>query len=222
VLIIVLGAMAIVARAPFGLLGVVGLAIKWPVVFLVVAAAWSIAARRVLSRRTGPEEEASFLRALAAELASGTSLRKALPEAASRAPELDLKSAVRRAAVGLPAEKIGEALGSALRVNGRTTAAAFRLADVTGGRINPMMLTLAGRADEVGRLARERHALTAQVRASAWLVGGAPVGLLVVMGLLGVGPDLSGLGGIGRALMLSGLGMIGLGAAIVWWMVRRS
>ena len=81
-----------------------------------------------------------------------------------------------------PPSKWGRRCRAALPVNGRLAAAAFRLAAVTGGRVAALFHTLAARAAEVGRLNRERRALTAQARASAWVVGGVPLALLAAAG----------------------------------------
>jgi len=66
-------------------------------------------------------------------------------------------------------------------VNGRLAAAAFRLASSTGGKVAGLFHSLAARAADVGRLERERRALTAQARASAWVVGSLPVAVLVML-----------------------------------------
>lgn len=220
-MIVALGALALVSRVPVGVLAVVATAALQPVVFLLVVGLWSVAANLVMRNRAGPAEEAAFLRALAAELASGASLRRGLVEATSRSTGLQLGPALRLAVSGAGAARIGSALRSALPVNGAAAASAFRLADAAGGKLIPTVLALADRADEMSRLHRERMALTAQARASAWLVGGAPIALLLVMTLAGAGPDMSGLGGAGRVLITVGVGLIALGSIVVWWMVRR-
>jgi Flp pilus assembly protein TadB len=83
------------------------------------------------------------------------------------------------------------------------------------------MTTLAARADDIGTLARERRALTAQARLSAWIVGGAPLGLLAILAVTG---RLGGLLGdpVGRFVLGVGLALEFAGAATVVLMVRRS
>jgi Flp pilus assembly protein TadB len=217
-----LGALALAAGVPVGLLVVVTVALVEPVLFLALAALWSVVATRVLRSRVGPMEEAVFLRALAGELAGGASLRSGLIEAASRSPELKLDRAVRLSRVGASAVQIGAALRAALPVNGIVAASAFRLADAAGGRVGHIMLTLAGRAEDVSVLERERRALTAQARASAWLIGGAPIALLVILGITGRGSMWRDLSGFGPWIVGIGLGFIALGVAAIGWMVRRS
>ena len=166
---VVLAALALLAGAPWLLVVILLVAVRLPVVFLAGVAGWTLWARRSPAA-SGPSAEADLLRGMAAELAAGASLRGALVAASDRAPSLDLHRAVRLAAVGFPARDVGEALREALPHNGRLVAPAFRLAAETGGRAAGIMTTLAARADDVGALARERRALTAQARLSAWIV----------------------------------------------------
>lgn len=212
--------LALAAGAPLPALGVAVLAMWQPLWLLVAAVVWAVVARR--RRRgaaAGPGDEAGFLQGLAAELDAGASLRAAVPAAATRSPALDLSRACRLAGAGLPAEEVGEALQAALPINGRLAAAAFRLASATGGRVAALFHTLAARAAEVGRLSRERRALTAQARASAWVVGGVPVALLALLATTGrIGPLLSAPAG---ALVLGGgLVLEAAGVVVVWLMVR--
>ncbi|MFH1330518.1 MAG: hypothetical protein ABIJ48_07715 [Actinomycetota bacterium] len=213
-------ALALAAGAPFPVLGVAVLAIWQPLWLLAAAAVWTVVARRRRRlTRAGPADEAGFLQGLAAELDAGASLRAAVAAASTRAPSLDLARACRLADAGLPAEQVGEALQAALPVNGRLAAAAFRLAAVTGGRVAALFHTLAARAAEVGRLNRERRALTAQARASAWVVGGVPVALLVLLALTGrTGRLLAD--PAGGVVLAVGLALEAAGVAVVWSMVR--
>jgi tight adherence protein B len=214
-------ALAVALGAPIPVIAAVALALAQPVWFLVVAAGWGIVARR---KGTGPspEDEAAFLHGLAAELTAGASIRAAVVAAAARSPGLDLVPAARLCAAGLPAVEIGEQIGRALPVNGKATAAAFRLAAATGGRVATVVQSLAVRADEVGRLAGERRALTAQARLSAWIVGGGPAALVLFGVVSGLGPDLDDLGPAGPPVLAGGLALIGAGALVVWLMVRRA
>jgi tight adherence protein B len=213
-------ALALAAGAPLPALGVAVLAMWQPLWLLAAAAVWALLARRRKRRGgAGPADEAGFLQGLAAELDAGASLRAAVTAAATRAPALDLSRACRLAAAGLPAGEVGEALQAALPGNGRLAAAAFRLASATGGRVAALFHTLAGRAAEVGRLNRERRALTAQARASAWVVGGVPVALLLLLAASGrLGSLLSN--PAGAAVLAAGLGLEAAGVTVVWLMVR--
>jgi tight adherence protein B len=188
------------------------------VVILVWAA---VAVRRRRAAVPGPDTEADFLRGLAAELDAGASLRAGVVSAAQRVPSLDLGGAVRLADAGLPAGEVGSLIGSALPVNGRLVAAAFRLGAGSGGRVAALMQSLAARATEVGRLRREEAAMTAQARASAWLVGGTPA--LVLIGLLVTGrADRLLSDPAGPVILGVGLAFETMGAAVVWWLLRRA
>ena len=168
-----------------------------------------------------PDAEADFLRGLATELEAGASLRSGVVAAAQRVPSLHLGEATRLAAAGMPADRIGAYVGRALPVNGRLAAAAFRLAAASGGRVATLIHALAARAAETGRLRREESALTAQARASAWLVGGAP--LLMLAGLL-----ITGRAGrlisdpAGPVVLSIGLAFEVLGVTTVWAMLRKA
>ena len=213
-------ALALAAGAPSPVLGVAVLAMWQPLWLLAFAAVWAVVAhRRRRLTRAGPADEGGFLQGLAAELDAGASLRAAVVAASTRAPALDLAWACRLADAGLPAEQVGEALQIALPVNGRLAAAAFRLAAATGGRVAALFHTLAARAAEVGRLNRERRALTAQARASAWVVGGVPVALLLLLTLTGrTGRRLAD--PAGGVVLAVGLALEAAGVAVVWLMVR--
>jgi Flp pilus assembly protein TadB len=217
----VLAGVALIAGLPIPVAVVAALALVGPWWLLAGAAGWGILSRVRRPRPPGPTDEAAFLRGLAAEIAAGASLRQAVVAAADRAPALPLQRAVRGAAAGMPAEEVGEALRAALPVNGTLAAAAFRLAAGTGGKVGAVMHTLAERASEVGRLERERRALSAQARASAWIVGGAPFLLLAGLGLTGrLGPLVSD--PAGPVVLAVGLGLQAAGAATVWLMLRGS
>lgn len=213
-------ALALAAGAPLPALGVAALAMWQPLWLLAAAVVWAVLVRRRRRQAApGPGDEAGFLQGLAAELDAGASLRAAVTAAATRAPALDLSRACRLAGAGLPAEDVGEALQAALPVNGRLAAAAFRLASATGGRVAVLFHALAARAAEVGRLSRERRALTAQARASAWVVGGVPLALLALLAATGrIGPLLSA--PAGALVLATGLALEAAGVVAVWLMVR--
>ena len=211
--------LSIAAGAPLLVVAVAALAFWRPLWLLAAAGLWALLARR-RQRRVGPGDEADFLQGLAAELGAGAALRSAVVAAAARAPALDLGRACRLAGAGLPAEQVGAALQAALPVNGRLAAAAFRLASSTGGRVAGLFHSLAARAADVGRLERERRALTAQARASAWVVGSLPVAVLVMLAATGRAGTLLG-DAAGPAVLALGLGLEAAGVAVVWLMVRR-
>jgi tight adherence protein B len=218
--LVVLG-LALGFGAPVVAVALLALALFHPVWFLVGVAGWSLR-DRLLRRAASEGEEAAFLRGLAAELAAGASLRTAIAAASERAPGLQLHRAVRLCRAGRPAPEIGTALREALPAHGPAAAAAFRLAAQTGGGVGRVVEALADRAEAEDRLARERAASTAQARLSAWLVGGIPVGLVVVGWATGRGPDFGALGSAGPVVLAAGLGLIAAGAAVVWSMMRRA
>lgn len=214
-------AIGLAAGAPLVALGIAVLALWQPWWLLAALAVWMVVARRRRRSRAGPGDEADFLQGLAAEVSAGAALRAAVVAAASRAPALDLSQAGRLAGAGMAAGRIGEALQSALPVNGRLAGAAFRLAASVGAPAAGLFHSLAARGADVGRLDRERRALTAQARASAWVVGALPVALLTGLAVTG---RLSALlaNPAGPAVLGTGLALEGLGVAAVWWMIRRA
>lgn len=214
-------ALALAGGAPLPAVGVAALAFWRPWWLLAAAAVWGVIARRRRRRGPGPADEADFLQGLAAEVSAGAALRTAVVAAAGRAPALRLEQACRLAGAGLAAGRVGEALQGALPVNGRLVAAAFRLASAAGGPVAGLFHSLAARAADVGRLERERRALTAQARASAWVVGGLPIVLL--FGLAVTGRLAALLADPAGAFILGlGLALEGAGLAAVWLMIRRA
>jgi len=212
--------LSIAAGAPLVVVAVAALAFWRPLWLLAAAGLWALLARRG-RRRAGPGDEADFLQGLAAELGAGAALRSAVVAAAARAPALDLGRACRLAGAGLPAEQVGAALQTALPVNGRLAAAAFRLAAATGGKVAGLFHSLAARAADVGRLERERRALTAQARASAWVVGSLPLAVLLMLVATGRAGTLLG-DAVGPFVLALGLGLEAAGVTVVWLMVRRA
>jgi tight adherence protein B len=213
-------ALLVVSGAPLPVVAAIALALIRPVWFLVAAAVWAVVARQRRAA-SGPDEEAAFLRGLAAELSAGSGLRAGVVAASGRAPGLDLARATRLCSSGRPAAEVGVALGEALPVNRSAIGAAFRLSSRTGGPIAPLIETLAARAEAMGRLERERRASTAQARLSAWVVGGLPIGLIVLALVTGAGPGAGDLGPVGVSLVGIGLGLIGVGSVVVAFMARR-
>ena len=184
-----------------------------PLVGVGGVAAWAVVERR---RRAGeppgPDDEAAFLHGLAAEMAGGAAPRAALASAAGRAPRLDLSRAVRLAEAGMPAERVAPVLEEALPVNGRLVAGAWLLSARAGGPATGVFQALALRSSEEGALRRERRALTAQARASAWVVAGLPIALLGAMGMTGrlafTDPALVVVIAVGLGLQVAGVAVV--------------
>lgn len=204
---------------PLVLIGVLALAMGWPVGFLLAALGWGLWNARARLARPQASNEADFLRAVAAELRAGASLRSGLVAAAARAGRLPLSTVVRLASAGQPSSSVAEALEVALPVNGRLAAAAVRLAGSTGAKSAALFTDLAVRAAQASELSRERRALTAQARLSAGVIGGAPLVFVLLMSLIGQGPGNSGPGSL---LSLIGLALIAAGESVVWIMLRRA
>jgi Flp pilus assembly protein TadB len=216
--------LAILAGAHPLAVGVVALALVRPGWFLTAAVGWGLV-RHWRARRRGPSPlgaEAAFLQGMAAELRAGASLRAALESAATRVPELTLARAVRLARAGRPAAEVADALAEALPENGPVAGLAFRTAASTGAEAAAVLSGLALRAVEEDELARERRALTAQARFSAWLVGGAALAVPIVLLATGRAELLVESGRAGLFLLALGLGLELLGALMVWGMLWRA
>jgi tight adherence protein B len=220
-LIAVLLAVTLVRARHWMVPAVLAVALLAPIAFLVGAGGWAAhhARRSSRARRRLPGAEADFLRAVAAEVEAGASVRQALIAAAGGAPELDLARAVHLAAAGRPADEVVAALREALPLNGRMAGAAYQLVSDTGGRAAAVFAALAVRAADAGDIERERRALSAQARLSAWLVGGLPAGVTVAMALAGRGPSLHGASAV---ISILGVGLIVIGGAGVALMVRET
>ncbi len=80
-----------------------------PWLVVVAGFVWGViaAVQRRREGRVSAATEAVFLTALTAELRAGASLRRALPDAVARVPDVDLARAVRMAEGGLPMEGLG-------------------------------------------------------------------------------------------------------------------
>jgi Flp pilus assembly protein TadB len=210
----VLGLVLWAGSSPLPLL-VAFLAFRLPMVAVVGAAAW--VTRDWLRRDRGPtpDDEARFLEGVVTELHGGASPRVAVVRSAERSTAVDARQAMRAASLGLDSARLAASLARAMPLNGRLAGAAWAISSESGAPFGPVMQLLSQRAAERGRLLRERSALTAQARATAWIVAGLPMGLFLVLLLSGrvdVGPSLP-VAVAGAALQL-------LGVAIVVFMLR--
>ena len=190
---------------------------------LVGAAVWGIVAaiRRRKSRIT-PDDEATYFRALSAELRSGASLRGAIGEALHRVPALSLGPAVRYAEAGMPMSEIADAVESRFPENGRLAAAAFRLSDWSGARVADTFEGLAERAAASAELVRERKAATAQARLSALVIGIAPVAFAALLFATGRGSGLMAHGTIGGVVLGAGVALELTGLIVIAMIMRRA
>lgn len=194
-----------------------------PRLVLAGAAAWAVvAALRRRRERITADDEATYFRALSAELKAGASLRGALGEAADRVPGLALDRAVRLAGAGAPMGEIADAVEGEFPENGRLAAAAFRLSDWSGAQVADTFAGLADRASASAELARERRAATAQARLSAIVIGAAPIAFSALLLATGRGSGLMDHGSIGVFILGIGLTLEVLGLLTVGLMVRRA
>jgi len=210
----VIGLVLWAGSSPVPLLGVFA-ALRFPILALLLVAAW--VTQDWLRRDQGPtpDDEAQFLEGVVTELHGGASPRVAVIRSAERSTAVDARQAMRAASLGLDSTRLAAALATAMPLNGRLAGAAWAISSESGAPFGPVMQLLSQRAAERGRLLRERRALTAQARASAWIVAGLPMGLFLVLlisGRVDVGPSLP-IAVAGAALQL-------LGVAIVVFMLR--
>ena len=179
-----------------------------PRLVLVGAAVWGVVAAVQRRRaRVTPDDEATYFRALSAELRAGASLRSALAEAVHRVPVLSLGQAVRFAEAGVPMSEIADTVEGQFPENGRLAAAAFRLSDWSGARVADTFEGLAERAVASAELVRERKAATAQARLSAIVIGIAPVAFATLLFATGRGSGLMAHGATGILVLGSGLAL---------------
>lgn len=181
-------------------------ALRHPIPAALTLAVWLLVTRLRGSHGPTPDDEARILDRLVGELEGGSSPRAAVV-AVSGSGAIDLSESARLVEAGMPIVEVAESIGRALPHNGRLASAAVAVTGSTGAAAAPVMRLLARRASERGRLERERRALTAQSRATAWLIAGLPLGVLSVLlvsGRLRPGPALPVIG-IGVALQLAGL-----------------
>ncbi len=205
----------VAAPVPWPHVGVVGWAVVHPSAAVpVVAAAWWA------RRRSGWEQmtEVQYLTAIAAELRSGATVRRALDMAAGPKPAPAFAAIGRLCRAGLPAADIAESLRAALPRNGIAAATAFEISVETGGAAAAAFDELAHQAAERAVLAGELRLATAQARVSGLIVGGLPMLMLgwqAATGRLGVVLAT----GVGRYAVGVGSLLVVAGGAVMWRMI---
>ncbi|GMQ86615.1 MAG: hypothetical protein BMS9Abin07_2201 [Acidimicrobiia bacterium] len=214
-------AAAIAAGAHPAVIALAVVAVVEPRLVLAGAVAWGLFSVVRRRRASGADIEATFLRALAAELRGGSSLRLALGDAATRVP-LDLDGAARLATAGMPMDRVASALSERLQHNALAAGAAFELSDWSGARTAAVFEGLADRATEAAELEREQVAATAQARFSAWVVGLAPLVFTTLLLAGGGFGSLSRAGGVGVIVIGLGLALELAGLAVVALILRRA
>ena len=186
---------------------------------LAGVAAAILAARR--QARPDPFREVAYLQAVSAELRAGRSLRQALVDAGTRAPEMDLIRVARLCQSGRPMDEVARAVSAALPETGRLAGAAVRIAAESGGRVSQAFATLAGiQADRI-ELRREIRASGSAARASVAVLTILPIGGLAAAAATGSLSELMSLGGFGPILVGVGAALLVLGAGVTVLMGRR-
>lgn len=193
---------------------------RQPVVALPAVALAVIRSRRGSDRTSRPELVANFLRSVAAELRAGRSLRMALVDSARLEPRLGLARIVRVAAAGRPMEQVADEIATYPGMTGIATG--LRVAALTGGSAIPVFESLAVDATDEVALARERRELTVQARLSIAVVAGFPIAVLAYQITSGQAMELVREGSVGVALLIVGVGLLGLGLAAVSILMRRA
>jgi len=188
-----------------------------PWLVVVAGFVWGViaAVQRRREGRVSAATEAVFLTALTAELRAGASLRRALPDAAARVPDVDLARAVRMAEGGLPMEGLAKEIATDLPTNGPVASGAIGITAQTGAQSAAIFEALAARASFAADLERERRTLTAQAKLSAVVVGGGPLLFAVVLLLTGRLGTLLDSGAVGITIGVVGLGLELAGLAVV-------
>jgi Flp pilus assembly protein TadB len=206
---VALGLVLWTGLSPLPLLATVA-ALRFPLAALIGVTAWIVVWRFLADRGPSPDDEARFLSDVVTELHGGASPRVAVIRASAREESIDARLATRAALLGLDSARLATGLTGALPINGRLAGAAWAISTDSGAPFGPVMRLLAHRAAERGRLLRERRALTAQARATAWLVAGVPLGLfalLVATGRIDTGPSLP-IAAVGLSLQVVGVAVV--------------
>lgn len=214
---------ALTAAAVVGLLGVALAPTVAPFLVALVLVGAPVALHLTRGRRDVALVAAlpGLMQRLAFELAAGASLEQSIVLEADRTGPLaaDLAAVRARVAHGLPLpDALARWVGARDLPEIRAVAGAIGIAVESGA-------PAAGALHGLARGLRDRRAAEAegrthsvQARLSAWVVGAAPLGFLVLSTLADPGSQAATFGtGVGRACLVGGLG---LEAAAVLW-IRR-
>jgi Flp pilus assembly protein TadB len=191
-----------------------------PLVALPALALAVVRSRKAADRTSQPELIAVFLRSVAAELRAGRSLRVALVDSARLDPRIGLGRIVRVAAAGRPMEQVADVMATCPGMSAIATA--LRVAALTGGSAVPVFESLAVDATDEAALARERRELTVQARLSIAVVAGFPIAVLGYQITSGQAMELVRRGPVGVALLVIGVGFLGIGLGAVALLMRRA
>ena len=182
----------------------------------LVAARWSHGHHR---RDLVSAPEMSFHQSVAAELRAGASLRSALSRATDAVPELGMRRLARASEAGLPMPYLQAVMRECLPETGPATAAALSILEETGGHAISTFEGLALVAQDAATVDRDRRVSTAQVRASATLVGGIPLVFILFLAFTGRFGEVAGQAP--AMLILGGL-WLAIGAIWMGWMLRSA
>ena len=171
--------------------------------------------------RPDPYQEVAYLQAVSAELRAGRSLRQALVDAGTRAPDLDLARMARLCRSGRPMLEVAGAAAEALPGSGRLAAAAVRIGAESGGRVSAAFATLAGIQTDRIELQREVRAAGSAARASVAVLTVLPVGGLLAAATTGMLSDLMSMGSVGPVLVGIGTVLLIGGASVTLFMGRK-
>lgn len=206
----------LVVGMPVLLAGAMGAAILEPRIALALGAAAYVASRHRGERQLS-NVEGTFHQAVTAELRSGASLRSALARATGTVPALRLQRLERAANSGLPINYLQQVLLARLPNTGRATAAALAVLEETGGHAIPTFEGLALIAQDVTSIERDRRVSTAQVRMSALVIAGLPLGFLTYLVLSGRFGQVAERAPV---MLMAGGAMLAIGVAWMGWMLR--
>ncbi len=131
-----------------------------------------------------------------------------------------MAAAARSSLAGAPAQEVGSRLERALPVYGRRAGLAFVLASETGAGATAVFDRLAAGAARDQDLHRERRVATAQARLSAAVVGAAPLAVLFLLVTTGGIEPPGRSGALETAIVAIGVGLVAVGLAVVWLLVR--
>lgn len=191
-----------------------------PALALPALALAVIRSRMGSDRTSQPELVATFLRSVSYELRAGRSLRMALVDTARLEPRLGLARVVRVAAAGRPMEQVADEIATNPAMAGIATG--LRVAAMTGGSAVPVFESLAADATDEVALARERRELTVHARLSIAVVAGFPMAVLGYQIISGQAMELIREGSVGVALLIVGVGLLGMGLTTVAILMRRA
>jgi Flp pilus assembly protein TadB len=197
------------------------LAATWEVPLVAAPALGSLVVIARAQSHQGETPMVALHRTLATELRAGQSLRMALVAACETVVGLNLGRVVRLATAGRPLEEVASVLRE-VDPRLRPTAAALRVAAMTGGSAAAVFDALTAEAVDEEALKREQRSLSGPAILSVAIVGGFPalmVGWHVASGELS---RILGWGPVGRVMVMVGVGLLASGLLWVLHLLHRA